>query len=143
PPAPRAVNPEVSEAWSRATMRALAKRPEARFQTAAELGDELAQVLETLRRGPEPRRPTPPPAGAPAASAAPTPLTSPTPVQTPPNVGGHLTGKVLEPPRPLDARHQASFRAHVVSRNVGELGTFTCSDISKGGLFLVSDGQLP
>jgi serine/threonine-protein kinase len=45
PEPPRSLNPDVPSAWERATLRALAKRPEQRQQTAAELRQDLEAAL--------------------------------------------------------------------------------------------------
>jgi hypothetical protein len=67
PPSPKDVNPEVPVALSSAVMRAMAKRREDRFQSAAELRAALEQSLspaQSSSRAPRPRPSTVAPANA-------------------------------------------------------------------------------
>ena len=48
PPPPSRFNPRISAELDRITMKALAKKPEARYQTAEEMLDDLRPVLATL-----------------------------------------------------------------------------------------------
>jgi formylglycine-generating enzyme required for sulfatase activity len=48
PPAPRTLNPDLSPAVEAVLLRALAKDPNARYQTAAEMGAELSQIAHHL-----------------------------------------------------------------------------------------------
>jgi serine/threonine protein kinase/Flp pilus assembly protein TadD len=48
PPAPSTINPRVPKELDRITLKALAKRPEARYQSAREMRDDLAAVRATL-----------------------------------------------------------------------------------------------
>jgi len=220
PEAPHVVTPSVPKEWSDVIMKALAKRPEDRFENADAFGTALADVLGSLPHqmpglgrpmaspqpgapylvmpplptppGPTPRIPTPPWERTAPHNPTPKPVdplealspfqrhTPPTdslvdarlealvdPIKTPrttstssapavvvvANPGGTPPlGNVAPPrpsapqatpapvttPQPVHARHTARFDA-VVSG----LGTLPCQDISKGGMFLCTDGVLP
>jgi serine/threonine protein kinase len=70
PPPPRRINPNVSPALESVILKAIAKRPEQRFQR----GPELTKALRAALAGQGTRVPTPPP---PKARAAPTRQRSP------------------------------------------------------------------
>jgi serine/threonine protein kinase len=77
PPAPHVVNAAVPKAWSQVIMKALEKRPDARFQTAEEFARALEEAqpsaagsLTARVYGPPP---VPPPPGSPGANATPAP----------------------------------------------------------------------
>ncbi len=124
PPAP----PEqlvagLSPLWCSAILRALAKRPEHRFQSAEEFRAALEAALAALGNpaGPPARQPVPTPAAVPAAPAVPTaaPTAPAAAAATPATFAGTVvfTGS---PPRAATLR-----------------------DLSRGGLFLCLDGALP
>jgi serine/threonine-protein kinase len=117
------VNPSVPKAWGDAIARAMSKNPADRYQSATEFAGALELALRSS--GPAPVLVTPSaPAPAQAKSAAPT-VPAPAPVAQP------------------QPRHTAKFDA-VVSRIDGSpLGTLQCNDISKGGMFLSTTGDLP
>jgi serine/threonine-protein kinase len=75
---------------------------------------------------PTPAPAIPPPVLVTPAAAPPAPASAPSPAPVPAT------------PHPVHARHTARFDA-VVSG----MGTLPCQDISKGGMFLCTDGQLP
>ncbi len=115
------VNPAVPRAWGEAIAKAMSKDPAERFQTAT----EFALALEAALRS----SPVAPAIVTPAIVAPPPP--PPKPAQPSP---------ATTQPQP---RHTARFDA-VVSRLDGTvLGTLQCNDISKGGMFLSTTGELP
>ena len=114
PKAPIEVNPRVSQAWSNVIMRALAKRAEDRFHDAAEMRDALEASLQATRS--RSMTPTPPPVPPPATAIT---------------------------PQPVHSRHLAAFDAVVTSATGAPLGRFQCADISRGGMFLCADSNLP
>ena len=69
PPAPSAVAAGLSPAWDRLVLRLLAKEPEQRYGSAAELADELRQLGDPAQATP----PAPPRAATVAAPARPAP----------------------------------------------------------------------
>lgn len=113
PEAPTKVNPQVPAAWSEVTMRLLAKRPSDRYADAQQLRESLAQALSRSS----------------AKHSVPF-----EPVGLPPQV---------PTPQPLDSRHFASFAATTTTAQGKALGKLRCQDISRGGVFLCSDGPLP
>ncbi|MCA2978843.1 MAG: protein kinase, partial [Myxococcaceae bacterium] len=124
PKAPHEVNPACPRGLSDAIMKAMAKDPVDRFQSAAEFGQALEDLLSSsaTRGVPAPTRPVgappaPPPTGAEAG-------------------GGAGAG-------PVQPRFVAKFSAEVATLDGRSLGNLTCTDISKGGMFLASDGALP
>jgi len=92
PPAPHLVNPSVSKAWSQAIMKALEKKPEARFATAEDFGRALEEALPgaagSLKARVYSPPPVVPPPGAPGSSipsaATPAPPAAPPPEPGPP-----------------------------------------------------------
>jgi tetratricopeptide (TPR) repeat protein len=86
---PRQINPAIPESVERIVLRALAKNPDDRFQSAGELAQALRAVLATGQRTallavpelPQPadRAPTPTPAPAVPATPAPIPASAPRP----------------------------------------------------------------
>ncbi|MHB8872186.1 MAG: serine/threonine-protein kinase [Myxococcaceae bacterium] len=120
-PAPHAVNPEVSPAWSALIMRALAKKPDDRFHDAGEMYEALERVLNPPPRftpAPPPRLPTPEPVPAvvgPSWTVAPSAARSPSP---------DLEATVSD----LDGTPRCRLR---------------CIDLSRGGLYLCADAAFP
>ena len=106
PPPPRRRNPELPEELERVLLRALAKRPDDRYPTAAEMAADLDQVLAALRPRPaarqqrvEARRETRPAASTDTASPGPTP-----PARRPATAPSAATAPVADPPtRPAAA----------------------------------------
>ncbi len=110
PRPPHELNPRVSRAWSDVIMKAVAKSPDDRFQSATEFAEALDEAL--------------------GAQPAPAPVSSPMlPIITPPGE-----------PQP---RHAARFDAVVLKLDGVSLGTLQCTDISRGGMFLSTDAELP
>jgi hypothetical protein len=123
--APHEVVPSVPVPLSDVIMKAMAKDPGDRFQTAAEFGQALEEVLEWIAKTsttvtvakpvpPKPDAPPPPPA-----------------FTTSPAKG------------PAQTRFAAKFTADVATVEGKSLGTLTCTDISRGGMFLAADAPLP
>jgi tRNA A-37 threonylcarbamoyl transferase component Bud32 len=105
PPAPRSIEPSVDERLEQVILKALAKAPEDRFQSAGSFGVALASVLEDLRarhrRDDERNHPKP---GAPYDWTD-----APTAVQGTPAVALEAEVRAgLEPARKLRARHLSS-----------------------------------
>ncbi len=109
PKPPHQVVPSVPKGWSDAIMKAMAKPPLERFQTAREFGAAMEAALTTSGHA------------APAESKP---------------------GSGAKPP-PSQQRHTAQFEAIVARLDGTELGTLKCNDISKGGMFLSTVGELP
>ncbi|MDX2009093.1 MAG: serine/threonine-protein kinase [Myxococcaceae bacterium] len=121
PKAPHEVNPTCPKPFSDAIMKAMAKDPADRFQSAAELGHALEEMLQWIASTPgrlvPPKAEVNPPVGPPTTTS---------------------------PARgPAQPRFVAKFTADVSTLDGKSLGTLTCTDISRGGMFLASDGALP
>jgi serine/threonine-protein kinase len=112
PKAPHEVNPAVPRAWSEAIMKAMAKNPRERFQTAREFGQALDAALQGM--------------GETAPTFTPPPSVLPSP-----------------PPGQPQPRHAARFKARVSRLDGTSLGEMDCTDISRGGMFLSTRGELP
>ncbi len=119
PTAPHLVNPSVPKKLSDAIMKAVAKSPADRYQTAAEFAVALEKALK--------------PDSQPAVAAV--RRTTPLPVPT-----SDSAVRVGQPPQP---RHSASFDAVVTRLDGTKVGKLACRDISKGGMFLCSEGDVP
>ncbi|HXX32748.1 MAG TPA: serine/threonine-protein kinase [Myxococcaceae bacterium] len=166
PRPPREVVPGVPVAWSNAILRALAKRPEDRFQSAEEFRNVLEAVLVTLgKEGARPGRaaaPVPSDAEAPtvlAAGGAPTPpprtpapgtpapLSSPLPRHvSPPPGASPLPSRPSPPPGvaspPPGPGAPGNFAGTVVLPG-GTPAAVSMRDLSRGGLFICLDEALP
>ncbi len=148
PEPPHQVNPTVPRAWSDVIMKAMAKKPADRFQTAAEFGAALEAALQPTTSQPTmvTRQPTviPPmpsanlggPGPGPQAGAA---VVAPAPRKAPPPPGA--PGSAV-PPKPAP-RLAAKFEAVLSGLDGTALGAFACEDISKGGMFLCTDRPMP
>lgn len=121
PKAPHEVNPTCPKPFSDAIMKAMAKDPAERFQSAAELGQALEEMLQWIATTPGRLMP-------PKAEATPP---APPPTSTSPAKG------------PAQPRFVAKFTAEVASLDGKSFGTLSCTDISRGGMFLATDAQLP
>ncbi len=126
PRPPHEVNPNVSRAWSDAIMKACAKRPTERYQTAREFA---AALTAALHAGQKAQVVLSPPSIAPV-TAVPGPRPSPAAPTGPRS-------------QPLQPRHAAKFEAVVTRLDGGAVGTLQCTDISKGGMFLSTAGAMP
>jgi serine/threonine protein kinase len=122
PRPPQELVPDLPPAWAHAILRALAKRPEHRFQTADEFRLALEAILASLPAGPgEATKPSP----APPPAARPTPAevrATPSPLPTP-AATTTFPGTLVFPGSPPRA--------------------VTLRDLSRGGVFLCLDGALP
>lgn len=114
PRAPHEANPEVPRPFSDAIMKAIAKRPESRFQRASDFGLALEAALRSL--------------GAPP------------PIITPDSMPAVSLPVAPGMPQP---RHEAKFRAIVSKLDGTVLGELECTDISRGGMFLTTEGDMP
>jgi hypothetical protein len=79
PPAPRTINPAISAELEQVILRALAKEPSDRFQTAAEFGQALAGIAGVPV---PPKEPPAAPAEKPAVSVEARPESGPSPAPT-------------------------------------------------------------
>jgi tRNA A-37 threonylcarbamoyl transferase component Bud32 len=129
PRPPQELAPDIPPGLANAILRALAKRPEHRFQTADEFRIALEATLSSLSAsGADVPRPSA--AAAPAgratpaaASAAATPATPVAPTPPTPAIQASFAGTLVfpgEPPRAVSMR-----------------------DLSRGGLFVCLEGTLP
>jgi serine/threonine protein kinase len=122
PRPPQELVPDLPPAWANAILRALAKRPEHRFQTADEFRLALEAVLAGLSAKPteaaQPAPSAPPPAPPRGAEvrATPAPPATPAPSTT-------FSGTLVFPGSPPRA--------------------VTLRDLSRGGVFLCLEGALP
>ncbi|MBL8922880.1 MAG: protein kinase [Myxococcaceae bacterium] len=126
PRPPHEVVPTCPVPLSQAIMKAMSKDPAHRFQTAAEFAKALEDVLQWVASTPArvlPARATP---VAPTTPPVPPLTTSTSPAR----------GPTLE-------RFAAKFSANVSIVDGKSLGTLKCTDISRGGMFLASEGRLP
>ncbi len=126
PKAPHEVIPSVPVPLSDVIMKSMAKDPAERFQSAAEFGNALEGVLEWITKTSTTvavaRSPSPPKSEvAPAAPAFP----------SSPAKG------------PAQTRFAAKFTADVAPVEGKSLGTLTCTDISRGGMFFAAEARLP
>lgn len=123
PKPPHEVVPGVPAPLSEAIMKAMAKDPGERFQTAAAFGKALEDVLQWVET-------------APARVAVP----KPAPLPPMPSPGAPAPAPATAPVQP---RFVAKFSAEVSTLDGKSLGTLQCTDISRGGMFLASDAALP
>jgi serine/threonine-protein kinase len=124
PKAPHEVIPSVPVPLSDVIMKSMAKDPADRFQSAAEFGNALEGVLEWVTKTSTTvavARPPSPPKSEVAPAA---PATSPA-------------------KGPAQTRFAARFTADVTPVEGKSLGTLTCTDISRGGMFFEADAPLP
>ena len=125
PKPPHEVVPGVPLELSAVIMKAMSKAPGERYQSANEFAAALEQALrnapgDKVLIPPAPIQSRPPPAMAPI----------------PPTGAASPTAPPLQ-------RHTARFDALVVKLDGTSLGTLHCNDISKGGMFLSTTGELP
>ncbi|MGC9397390.1 MAG: protein kinase domain-containing protein [Anaerolineae bacterium] len=102
-PLPRFFRPDIPEVIERVILKALAKSPEDRFQTALEMVETLERAVEGLPTevilppipgGPTAVIPTPPPSPPAEAPAVPTPAPTPAPPSPPPSIREAVTEAV-------------------------------------------------
>ncbi len=135
PASPREVNPSVPMALSQVVMRAMAKRAEDRFRSAADMRSALEQALA----GHAPPPPTPAPQ-APVRPASPGPV-----LASPETIMGSLP---TAPPAPMPAKASGGIQAiGVIARLSLSPGAepvrLACTDLSRAGVFLCTDAALP
>jgi tRNA A-37 threonylcarbamoyl transferase component Bud32 len=120
PRPPQELVPDLPPAWANAILRALAKKPEHRFQTADEFRLTLEATLASLSLpGGEAAKPTP----APPLAATPAEVRAPPPAPAAPAATATFSGTLVfpgSPPRAVSLR-----------------------DLSRGGVFVCLDGALP
>ncbi|HYH97011.1 protein kinase domain-containing protein [Hyalangium sp.] len=128
PTAPHELNPSVPVPLSQIVMRAMAKRAEDRFGTSAEMRTALEQALtgQASASPPSLAAPSPPaPPSLPADTAMGIPPTAPAPPRRPAS------------PPPLEVT------ARVVLVPGLEPARMACTDLSRAGAFLCTEGALP
>ncbi|HEX8706297.1 MAG TPA: protein kinase [Myxococcaceae bacterium] len=138
PAAPREVNPSVPAALSQVVMRAMAKRADDRFRSAADMRSALEQALA----GQAPPPPTPIPQ---------TPLrpVNPGPVlASSDTMMGSLPTAPAPAPAPPAAKASGAIQAIGVLARLrltptSEPVRLACTDLSRAGVFLCTDGALP
>jgi serine/threonine protein kinase len=163
PMSPHGVNPEVPAALSDIVMRAMAKRPEDRFQNAAELRAALERALGLaalpLSLTPPVRSPTPlAPAAAKATllatpvargvpSAASIARAHPTLSPEAPAAASVPPGASSPPAVALSSRPSEPCLSNLVMRIAQGAGPknarMACTDLSRAGAFLCTEGALP
>lgn len=125
PKPPHEVVPTCPVPLSQAIMKAMSKDPAHRFQTAAEFAKALEDVLQWVASTP-----------ARVLPARATPVAPATPQVAPVTSTSPARGPTLE-------RFAAKFSANVSIVDGKSLGTLKCTDISRGGMFLATEGRLP
>jgi len=125
PKAPHEVVPTVPVPLSDVIMKAMAKEPADRFQSAAEFGQALEGVLEWV-------------------AAASMKAVASKAEQARPEAGAPAPAFTTSPAKgPAQPRFAARFTADVATVDGRALGTLTCTDISRGGMFLAAEAPLP
>lgn len=124
PKPPHEVVPGVPHELSAVIMKAMSKSPGDRYQSANEFAAALEQALRAAPGEKVLVPPPPPPPRPPNAS--------------PPLPAGAIPGAAMP-----QQRHTAQFAAVVARLDGTSLGTLQCNDISKGGMFLSTTGELP
>lgn len=125
PKPPHEVVPTVPVPLSDVIMKSMAKDPADRFQSAAEFGKALEDVLEWVAK-----------TSTTVAVAKPVPPKAEVPPPPPAFTTSPAKG-------PAQTRFAAKFSAEVSTVEGKSLGTLTCTDISRGGMFLAADAPLP
>jgi serine/threonine-protein kinase len=159
PKPPHEVNPALSPRISTVILKALAKKPEARFATCGDFGLALEEALKASSTSsvaayvpPVPltesaaQRVTPAPPEplvaklTPAASAADSRPPTPQPISS---GSGNLRGFAHTPAQAVAAvpRHVARFDVKV--KGDGPEQTLTCQDVSRAGCFIICESALP
>jgi serine/threonine protein kinase len=141
PPTPQDVNPAVPAALSQVVMRAMAKRAEDRFRSAAEMRSALEQALAG-------HAPAPPPQPAQPAQLRPV---NPGPVLASSDT---VMGNLPTAPAPAAALVPPPARSSGAIQAIGVIARLSlspgaapvrlaCTDLSRAGVFLCTDGALP
>jgi serine/threonine protein kinase len=135
PAAPREVNPLVPAALSQVVMRAMAKRAEDRFRGAADMRTALEQAL--AGQAPPPLTPVP---QAPLRPAVPGPVLASSDTL----MGSQPTAA----PAPTPSKASGAIQAIGVIARLrltpsAEPVRLACTDLSRAGVFLNTDGALP
>jgi serine/threonine protein kinase len=153
PTPPHRMNPEVPEALSDVVMRAMAKRPEERFQSASELRTTLERAMGSVRPASptllsQPLAPTVP---SPKAALSTMLTARPTPPAAPPTQASPSSTPApkpsITPAAASAARPQEPHVSDVIARVTLEPGIapvrVMCTDLSRAGAFLCTEGTLP
>jgi serine/threonine-protein kinase len=132
PAAPHEVNRSVPVFLSQLVMRAMAKRPEDRFKSAAEMRAALEQALTGSAQASLPSLATP----GPAADGAPPP-------SLPPDTAMGIPPTAPAPPRRAASPPPLEVSARVALAPGLEPVRMPCTDLSRAGAFLCTEGSLP
>jgi serine/threonine-protein kinase len=147
PPAPRDVNPAVPTALSQVIMRAMAKRAEDRFRSAADMRSALEQALAGHAPPlptPAPQTPLRPAGPGPVLASSDTlmgslPTAAPSPAPAPSPAAAHAP----TPPKASGAIQALGVIARLKLPPSAEPVRLACTDLSRAGVFLCTDGALP
>jgi tRNA A-37 threonylcarbamoyl transferase component Bud32 len=139
PLSPHGVNPAVPAALSDVVMQAMARRPEDRFQSAAELRAALERALGQASHPPGASKATP--FATPAARGI-APLSSETPAAAAPAPGARNAPAAVPASRPPEHRLSEAI-ARVALGPGPDRVPLTCMDLSRAGAFLCTEGALP
>lgn len=163
PTAPHLREPSVDLRWSANIMKALAKRPSERFQSALEFGRALEDVLQSLRTsGPalfaspasrviplvhavaSPQAAAGARPGPPAPSSPPPPSSEARPALEPPLEEGERARPPLgaEPPQ-TSGSSKRRLAVEVKDATGASLGSLVGEDLTRGGIFLCADEPFP
>jgi serine/threonine-protein kinase len=134
PPTPQERNPSVPLPLSQLVMRAMAKRPEDRFRNSAEMRAALEQAFAGHVPPPPPSIATP----SPTASAG-----APPPPSLPLDTAMAIPATAPAPPRRPASPPPLETAARVVLMPGLEPVRMTCTDLSRAGAFLCTEGSLP
>jgi serine/threonine-protein kinase len=132
PAAPHELNRSVPAFLSQIVMRAMAKRPDDRFRSAVEMRAALEQALTNDAPASLPSLVSPPPA----------PSESPPP-SLPPDTAMGIPATAPAPPRRSGSQTPIEVTARVVLVPGLEPVRMTCTDLSRAGTFLCTEGALP
>jgi serine/threonine-protein kinase len=133
PPKPSAFTPGLDAGLERVILRALAKLPENRFQSAVELSEALATILPELSAGLRRESVRPPSSSLPgvpsvvAITSDVGPRVSPIPAERPPDtlrspVGEVAAEALLDPPPPSSKEPSVLHRAEILATALAEAG---------------------
>jgi hypothetical protein len=129
PAAPHEVNGQVPRSLSQLVMHAMAKRPEDRFRSASEMRAALEQAFTDLSTLPTPALVAQPVAAPPPSLPADTAMAIPATAPAPPR-------RAASPP-PVD------IAARVVLAPGTDPVRMSCTDLSRAGAFLCTEGVMP